>query len=235
MKRAAVKAKARTPSIPAQVKAALALLEKMGSKAHREGLGRYGIVTKDRTLGVPMGMIQKLAKQTGRNHELAAALWESGVYEGRMLAIFVAEPQYVTPAEMEAWARDFDNWAVCDTVCFKLWDRTPHAWAKVAKWVKRRDEFVKRAGFALIASIALHDKKAPDEPFVRALAFIQGAAGDGRNFVKKGVSWALRGIGARNVALKAKASAAAERLAASDEPSARWIGKDALRKFARKG
>ena len=235
MKRVAVKAKTGASSIQAQVKGALASLEKMGSKKFRgDMVARYGITTQDKTLGVSMAHIQKLGKEVGRNHELANALWETGVYEGRMLAIYVAEPERVTPAEMDRWAADFDNWAVCDTVCFKLWDQTPHVWAKIGQWVKRREEFVKRAGFALLACVALHDKKGADAPFLRALGFVEDGAGDERNFVKKGVSWALRAIGLRSAALKAAACEVAERLAAADEPAPRWVGKDALKSLTKR-
>ena len=216
-------------SIAAQVKGALAALEKMGAKKFREDMvARYGITTQDKTLGVSMAAIQKLGKEIGRNHALSEALWDTGVYEGRMLAIYVAEPERVTPALMDRWVRDCDNWAVVDTVCFKLFDQSPHAWAKINAWAKRREEFVKRAGFALLACVALHDKKSADAPFVRALALIEDEAGDERNFVKKGVSWALRAIGRRGRELRAAAAALAQRLAASPKGAARWVGKDAL-------
>lgn len=222
-------------TIAAQVKAAIASLETKGSKKFREDMvARYGITTQDKTLGVAMSNIQKLGKEIGRNHALAEALWDTGVYEGRMLAIYVAEPERVTPALMDRWVRDCDNWAVVDTVCFKLFDQTPHAWAKINQWAKRREEFVKRGGFALLACVALHDKKGADAPFLRALALIEESAGDERNFVKKGVSWALRGIGTRNAALKSAAAEVAERLAASDEPAARWVGRDALKALTKR-
>jgi len=133
---------------------------------------------------------------------------------------------------MDRRARDFDNWAICDHLCFHLFDRSPHAWRKIAQWSRRREEFVKRASFALLASVALHDKGTPDAPFKRSLRLIERAAGDDRNFVKKGVSWALRLIGERSHPLNAAALVTARRLAASSDPSARWIGKDALRQLA---
>jgi 3-methyladenine DNA glycosylase AlkD len=150
-----------------------------------------------------------------------------------MLVAFVADPARVTPAQMDRWAKDFDNWAICDHVCFHLFDKTPHAWAKITQWSGRREEFVKRAAFALLASVALHDKKAPDEPFLAALPLIEREATDDRNFVKKGVSWALRGIGHRNARLHAAALGLAERLAASPDATARWVGRDAVRDLAR--
>ena len=151
----------------------------------------------------------------------------------RMLASLIDDPAQVTPAQMDRWRRDFDNWAICDTVCFHLFDRTPHAFRKIAQWRKDRDEFGRRAAFALLACVALHDKKAPDRQFLDVLPLIESAAPDGRNFVKKGVSWALRGIGHRNAVLHAAAVELAGALAKSAEQAARWVGKDALRDLNR--
>jgi 3-methyladenine DNA glycosylase AlkD len=148
-----------------------------------------------------------------------------------MLTSFVDEPARVTPEQMDRWCRDFDNWGICDTLCFHLFDRTPHAWAKVAQWSGESDEFVKRAAFALLASLAGHDKRANDEPFLDSLLLIERAATDERNFVKKGVSWALRRIGRRNAALNAAAVTVARRLADSPQAAARWVGKDAFREL----
>ena len=211
--------------------AALAALEKKGTKAYREGLSRYGIVAP-RAFGVSMNDVQALAKLTGPNHALALELWKSEWYEARLLACFVAEPERVTPSLMDRWARDFDNWAVCDTACFHLFDRTPHAFDKILGWAKHDDEFVKRAAFALLASVALHDKAVNEAAFVRALPLIERAAGDDRNFVKKAVLWALRGVGGRSPRLHEKAAALAQKLAAREEPSARFIGKSALRELS---
>jgi 3-methyladenine DNA glycosylase AlkD len=191
-------------------------------------MARYGLPS-DHALGVSVADIRALAKQIGRSHELAVELWKTGIYEARMLTAFVDEPARVTPAQMDRWCRDFDNWGICDALCFHLFDRTPHAWNKIEKWAGRREEFAKRAAFALLASVALHDKKAADAPFIRSLRLIEQAAIDERNFVKKGVSWALRGIGKRNAALQAAATAVARRLALSPQAAARWVGKDALR------
>jgi 3-methyladenine DNA glycosylase AlkD len=211
-----------------KVEEALAWLEKMSTPRDRENLGRFGI-TASKAFGVSVANIQVLAKRLGRSHELAAALWDTGWYEARMLTAFVDEPARVTPAQMDRWCRDFDNWGICDTVCFHLFDRTPHAWAKVAAWSDEPDEFVKRAAFALIASIAGHDKSAADERFIESLILIERAAPDKRNFVKKAVNWALRSLGGRNDALNAAAVRVAERLSASSEPAARWVGRDALK------
>ena len=209
---------------------ALDWLRRKSSKAVRDGMARYAI-PNDHALGVKMGDIQKLGKQLGRDHALAGELWETGVYEARMLCAYVDEVDKVTPAQMDRQARDFDNWAICDTLCFALWVRSPHAFAKIRKWAGHRDEFVKRAAFALLASAALKDKESTDAAFLRCLPLIEKAAGDERNFVKKGVNWALRGIGRRSAALNKKSIALAKKLAARKEPAPRWIGKDALREL----
>jgi hypothetical protein len=148
-----------------------------------------------------------------------------------MLASMVGEPERVTPALMDRWAKSFENWAVCDTATFVLWDRTPHAWSKVREWSGRDEEFVKRAAFAMLASLTVHDKQAPDEKFLEGLVLIEREASDGRNFVKKAVNWALRSIGKRSPALNRAAVSVARRLADSQDPASRWIGKDALREI----
>jgi 3-methyladenine DNA glycosylase AlkD len=219
-------------STRAEVAEALAWMEKRGSKRNREGMARYGIVAK-KVFGVSVGDVRKLGKELGRDHALAQALWATEWYEARLLAAFVAEPGKVKPAEMNRWAKDFDNWAVCDHACFHLFDKTPHAWGRIEKWSTSREEFVKRAAFALLASVALHDKKEGDERFLESLDLIEAAASDDRNFVKKGVSWALRGIGHRNPALKSAAIRKAKELAKSDDSTARWIGRDTLRDLTR--
>ena len=228
-----MKGKAPAPaSVGAQVKEILAWLERRGTKKNRDGMARFAIVAP-KAFGVSMATMRPLVKRTPRNHELALALWASGWHEARALAAFLDEPARVTPAQMDTWAKSFNNWADCDGACFHLFDKTPHAFAKVAQWSKRREEFVKRAAFALLASVALHDRKANDAAFLRCLPLIEAAAGDERNFVKKGVNWALRAIGERNSALNGPAVELAERLANSDQASTRWIGKDALRQLNR--
>jgi len=206
-------------------------LERQGSKKVRDGMARYAIPS-DNAFGIPVGALRKYAKKLGTSHELAAALWKSGHYEARMLASFVDDPGAVTSEQMDRWCGDFDNWAICDTACFALFDRTPHAWRKVAKWAKSRDEFVKRAAFALLASLTVHDKRAANEPFVEGLALVERAARDERNFVKKAVNWALRAVGKRNAALNVAAVRVARRLARSPQSAPRWVGKDALRDLA---
>ena len=208
----------------------LATLKRKGSRKNREGMARYGIVA-DKVFGVSVSEIQRIARTLGRDHGLALALWKTGWYEARMMTAFVDEPAAVTPAQMDRWARDFDNWAICDNTCFHLFDRTPHTWKKINDWSRRREEFVKRAAFALVAGVALHDKKAPDAPFLRALKLIEREAPDDRNFVKKGVSWGLRVLGRRNRALNKAAVDVSRRLVASPKPAAAWIGRDAFREL----
>jgi 3-methyladenine DNA glycosylase AlkD len=219
-------------SLESRVDETLRWLEKRGTKANRDGMARYGIFAK-KVYGVSMTTIKSQAKKLGKDHELALALWDTGWYEARILTAFVDEPARVTPSQMDQWARDFDNWGICDSICFHLFDKTPHAWSRIEQWSKRNAEFVKRGAFALLAAVALHDKKAPDAPFLKSLKLIDRAADDDRNFVKKGVSWALRSVGHRNTALHSASLALAEKFAASDDRTKRWIGKDVLRDITR--
>lgn len=233
MKRASrAPAKKQPNAAKEEVQATLEQLRNKSTKRTLEGMARYGIPS-DHALGVAMNDIKSIAKSLGRDHALAAGLWKTGCYEARLLAAFVEDPERVTSTQMDRWCRDFDNWAVCDTLCFQLFDKTPHAWSRIDAWGKAREEFVKRAAFALLASMALHDKQAEDGLFLRRLPLVQRAATDDRNFVKKGVSWALRAIGRRNAALHAAAIATARRLAASSNVTERWVGKDALRDLAK--
>ena len=191
-------------------------------------LQRFGI-TSANALGISMANVQKVARGIGRDHATAEELWASGVYEAKLLAAYVDEPAAVTVAQMDRWCRDFDSWGICDTLCFVLFDRTPHAWRCVDRWAKGKPEFVRRASFALMASLAVHDKAAEDTLFAERLPLIEEAASDERDLVRKGVSWALRTTGRRNPALHRAALAVATRLAASSGAGARWVGKDALR------
>ncbi len=223
------------PAPGTDVTAVLAKLKQLGQPKFRAEMEpRYGIVAKD-AFGVPMAAMQALAKKLGRNHALAETLWATGNYEARTVAALIAEPSRVTPGLMDRWCGGFDNWAICDTVCFKLFDQTPHALAKVEEWAGRTEEFQKRAAFALLACLALHDRTVDEAAFRRGLAWIDAAAGDARNFVKKAVSWALRAIGTRRAALKDASVQLAQKLAASDDPTRRWIGKDALRALVKPG
>ena len=193
-------------------------------------MARYGI-NPERALGVRIPDIRALAKELGRDHSLALALWRTEVHEARILASMVAEPERVTERLMESWVKGFDSWDVCDQVCGNLFDKTPFAAKKSTEWAGRPQEFVKRAGFAVMAWRAVHDRDAPDGEFVDLLPVIEREATDPRNFVKKAVSWALRQIGKRNRSLHRHALAVARRLAASEDPAARWVGHDAEREL----
>jgi 3-methyladenine DNA glycosylase AlkD len=217
-------------SLEDEVQSALKWLKSHSTKSTLEGMARYAIPS-DKAFGVAYNDMKVLGRLLGRDHELAAALWDTGVYEARMVASFVADPSQVTPAQMDRWCKDFDNWAICDTMCFNLFDRTPHAWAKVTQWSSSKDEFVKRTAFALLWSLSVHDKRAGNEPFVQGLVLVERAADDERNFVKKAGNMALRAIGKRNRALNTAAVSVGRRLAGSRNATARWVGKDALREL----
>ena len=221
-----------TNATAAETRKALAMLKAKSTRAYRDGMARYGLPS-DNAMGVPVGAIRAIAKQLGRNHPLALSLWKTGSFEARMLATMVDDPALVTPGQMDQWTGDFDNWGICDTACFVLFDRTPHADAKIRKWAPRKEEFVRRTAFALMASVSLHDKNSDDKVFLKYLPLIERAAGDNRNFVKKGVSWALRSIGSRSVGLHQASIALAQRLVKSDDATERWIGRDALNDLQR--
>lgn len=220
----------RAPPSPPDVRAVLAWLEVTGTQAVRDDMARYGLPSEG-AYGIPVGSLQKEAKRLGRSHALAAALWDSGRYEARMLASFVDEPSLVTGAQMDRWCRDFDNWGLCDTVCFQLFSYARDPWPKVAKWAALKDEFAKRGAFALLWSLTVHDKTAEDARFVHGLQLIEQAATDERNFVRKGVDMALRATAKRNAALHAASMQTAQSLAASSDATARWIGTHALREM----
>ncbi|MGQ0532308.1 MAG: DNA alkylation repair protein [Caulobacteraceae bacterium] len=224
----------RATSAPLDFKPILAELKRNASPQYRTDMAkRYGIVTKAEVYGTPVGTLRAMAKRIGHNHDLAERLWATGIHDARMLATMVDDPALVTPAQMERWAKDFDNWGIVDTACFHYWDRTPHAFKQIEKWSKAKDEFVKRAAFALLASCALH-KQGTDEQFLRGLELIEREATDPRNFVKKAANWALRAIGGKkSPKLRVGARALAKRLAESFDPTERWNGKDALRAFAK--
>lgn len=226
-KRAVVAPDIRT-SVDERLSDALARLRNASSKRYLEGLTRYGIPTTN-AIGVAMDAIQKLGKGLGRDHALAERLWESGIYEARLLASYVAEPERTTKSLMDRWCRDFDSWGICDTLCFVLFDKAPDAWSMVTKWATRRNEFEKRAAFALLASLAGHDRVSSDDRFLAQLPLLERAADDDRNYVWKGVSWALRRIGGRSIALHAASLELAERLSTSASPSARRIGKETIK------
>jgi 3-methyladenine DNA glycosylase AlkD len=213
-----------------QLDEVLATLREHANPDNVAGMARFGINASN-TLGVPIPALRKLARQIGKDHALAGALWASGVHEARILASLVDDPRQVTERQLERWVRDFDSWDVCDQCCANLFEKTGFAYAKAAEWSTRREEFVKRAGFVLMARLAVSDKKAADAPFVEFLDAIEREASDERNFVKKAVNWALRQIGKRNARLNKAAITTAETIQALNSRSARWIAADALREL----
>lgn len=215
---------------PPDVTTIIARLEALASPADAAGMARFGI-RGARVLGVPVKTLRAIAREIGRSHALAEGLWASGIHEARILASIVAEPQRVDPAQMERWVADLDSWDLCDQCCTNLWVRTPFAHNTALEWSEREAEFVKRAGFVLMAQVAGKDTNAPTELFHRYLARAEAAADDERNFVKKAISWALREIGQRSPELNAAAIAVARRLREADSRAARWVGTDALREL----
>ena len=211
-------------------KEVVAELKSLAKPGAVEGMARFGI-TAGNTLGVSVPDMRKLAKKAGKSHELALALWDTGIHEARIVAGMVDVPGEVTPAQMDEWAAGFDSWDVCDQVCMNLFDKTSFAWDKCIEWSSHDEEFVKRAAFALMACLAWHDKGAPDRAFKPFFAVMVRESTDERNFVKKAVNWALRQIGKRNASLNRQAIATAEKMLKLDSKSARWIARDALREL----
>ena len=194
------------------------------------GMARYGI-SRVGTLGVSVRELRRMARSLRPDHRLALELWETGVHEARLLAVFVDDPAAVTEPQTERWAADFDSWDVCDQACTSLFDVSPHGWRKAVQWAGREEEFVKRGGFALMAGLAVHDRKATDDRFLELLPVIIGEADDGRDYVKKAVSWALRAIGKRGAALNVAAIEAAEEIGRHESRAARWVARDVLREL----
>lgn len=202
------------------------------------GMARFGI-NPDSTLGIPIPVLRNLAKKIGKNHALAQELWNSGIHEARLLAGFIDNPKDVTEKQMDKWVSDFDSWDICDQVCMNLFDKTPYTYGKAMEWSSNKKEFIKRAGFAIMAVLAVHDKKATDDKFLHFLPVIVREAGDDRNFVKKAVNWALRQIGKRNKALNSVAINCAEEIsgiAAKDidavsRKARMWVANDAIREL----
>ncbi|HVN48094.1 MAG TPA: DNA alkylation repair protein [Bacteroidota bacterium] len=195
-----------------------------------EGMARFGIVSKN-ILGLTTPFLRSLAKIHNGNHPMAIELWNSGVYEARALAAMIGDPKQLTQMQMNAWVKEFDNWAICDGVCIHLFRKTPYAHKAAKQWCKRKEEFVRRAGFTMMATLAVHDKTASDHVFQQYLAIVKKYSTDERNGVKKAVNWALRQIGKRNLPLNAVAIATAEEIRRIDSPAARWIAADALREL----
>ncbi|GFK94876.1 hypothetical protein NNJEOMEG_02724 [Fundidesulfovibrio magnetotacticus] len=211
-------------------------IRSMGSERNRAGMARFGINTA-RAAGVGMAPLRPLARAHRGDHALALALWDAGLHEARILACMIDDPRQADREQLERWALDLDSWDLTDQLCNKLVARSPLAWELASVWAAREEEFVRRAGFSLIAQLAVHHKKVPDEEFLRFFALIEAHACDARNFVKKAVNWALRQLGKRSSFLRGHAEATADRLLAQGSAPARWIARDALRElaFARSG
>jgi 3-methyladenine DNA glycosylase AlkD len=205
-------------------------LKLMSNQKNVEGMARYGI-NPHNNLGISIYNLRPLAKEIGKDHELALKLWKSGIHDARLLAVFIDDPMQLTSKQMDSWAEDFDSWDVCDQACTSLFDTSSYAWKKVFEWAKRDEEFVKRASFSLIAGLAVHDKKTEDSKFEGVLSIIKKESTDDRNYVKKAVNWALRNIGKRNYNLNKKAIETAKEIQKINSKSAKWIANDAIREL----
>ena len=204
------------------------------TKENIEGMKRFGITPKTELLCVPIPKVRKLAKKIGKNHVLALKLWDSKMHEARILAGIIDEPEKVTESQMEKWVKGFDSWDVCDQTCGNLFDKTKFSYKKIGEWADRKEEFVKRTPFALMAWLSVHDKKAKDSDFIKFFPLIEKASTDERNFVKKAVNWALRQIGKRNARLNKKTIALAKKIEKKDSKSAKWIARNAIKELKNK-
>ena len=210
------------------------ILKKLKSMPNPEavkGMAQYGI-NPTNNLGISVSTLRPIAKEIGKDHNLALKLWSSGIHDARLLACFIEDPVKVTSEQMDSWAKDFDSWDVCDQACTSLFDLTPLAWTKIFEWAKRDEEFVKRAAFSIIAGLAVHDKKAGDKEFEQFSPLIKKHSVDERNYVKKAVNWALRNIGKRNLALNKQMIKFSKEIQKIDSKSARWIANDAIRELS---
>lgn len=209
------------------------IIQKLNSFSNPEnvaGMARFGINFKN-NLGISIPTLRKIAKEIGKEHSLAQELWDCGIHEAKILAGMIDEPEVVTEKQMEQWVKEFDSWDVCDQVCGNLFDKTPFAYKKAVAWSKSEKEFIRRAGFVMMAELAVHDKTASDTEFIKFLPFIKRESCDERNFVKKAVNWALRQIGKRNRHLNKNAIATAKEILKGDSKAARWVAADALREL----
>jgi 3-methyladenine DNA glycosylase AlkD len=205
-------------------------LKSLSSPEAVVGMSKFGI-NPENTYGISIPKLREIAKDIGKNHQLALELWKSDIHEARILASFIDEPEKVTENQLEKWVRDFDSWDVCDQVC-NLFEKTPYAYQKAIEWTNRKEEFIKRAAFALMAGLAVHDKEASNEQFEQFFPLIKKAATDDRNFVKKAGNWALRNIGKRNKTLNKRAIEIAREIQEINSKTAKWIASDALRELS---
>lgn len=205
-------------------------LESMADSKNIKGMARYGIIY-NKAYGISIYKLRDIAKTIGKNHELALKLWETGIREARLLAVFLADPKKITPEQMDSWAESFECWDDCDQAATSLFDQTPLAWSKVREWAERDEELVKRAAFSMIAGLAVHDKQASDNDFIKLFPVIKKASTDDRNYVKKAVNWALRAIGKRSKQLNKRAVKLSQDVLKIDSKSAKWIARKALREL----
>lgn len=205
-------------------------LKKHAVPKNREGMARFGIDVKY-ALGVSIPSLRKAAKKIGKNHRLAQQLWKTKIHEARILASMIDDPELVTKKQMESWVQDFNSWDLCDQTCMNLFDKTKYAYKIAIEWSKREEEFVKRAGYALMACLAWHDKEAANKKFVQFMPYIRRGSTDQRNFVKKAVNWALRQIGKKNLNLNKVAIKTTKEIQKLDSKAAKWIAADALREL----
>ncbi len=208
-------------------------LKSLSNPKNVEGMARFGI-SSNKTLGVSVPKLRKMAKEIGKDHQLAQELWDSGYHEARILAGMIDDPKMVSEKQVDKWARGFDSWDVCDQCCMNLFDKTPFAFDKAIKLTGEKKEFVRRSGFALMACLAWHDKNSPDERFMKFFPLIKKYSTDDRNFVKKAVNWALRQIGKRNGNLRKMAIKTARDIQKIDSKAAKWVASDALRELMEK-
>ena len=213
-----------------QTQEIIQLLKSKENPQNLAGMSRYGINT-EKAFGINLPILRTIAKSLGKDHELALNLWKTGYHEARMIAAFIDEPAKVTIQQMNDWVRDFNSWDICDQTCGTLFDKTPFAYDIAHRWSKEKSEYVKRAGFVMMAALAVHDKKSPDEKLLQFLPVIERESHDERNFVRKAVNWALRQIGKRSWFLREHAIATGEKISVQDSKSARWIAADALREL----
>jgi 3-methyladenine DNA glycosylase AlkD len=209
------------------------VLEKLRRKAspdQLEGMARYGMAVETR-VGISIPELRLLAKEIGRDHELALELWKTGIDESRILAAMIDDHQKLTEEQMENWVKDINSWDVCDQLCMNLFEKSPLAWQKIRDWAKREEEFVKRTAFSLIACLAWHDKNTGDDDFIALFPVIKQAATDERNFVKKAVNWSLRNLGKRNRNLNRAAIEVTKEIQRLDSKAARWIAADAIKEL----
>jgi len=214
-----------------QTNSILTTLYSKANPKNVEGMARFGIKSPRNVLGVSSKFLFSLAKSIGRNQELALELWQTGIYDARLLCALIADPQQMKKSTMNSWVKDFNNWAICDGVCMHCFRDTPYAHELALKWVKQKQEFVRRAGFTLIATLCVNDKKADDTVFLKYLPLVKKYAIDERNYVKKAVNWALRQIGKRSLGLNPHAIKTAEEIHRINSSSAKWIASDALREL----